>query len=93
MRRRIDCERQAMFGRRSPQLVTDDTRLNPGRLLAGADADDPVHVLGEVEHHAGIHALPGESRAAPAAEHRSIMSPADLQSCKHVRGMAGDDDA
>jgi hypothetical protein len=88
---RVHRERQPVPRRGVPELVADHARLHARRPRLRIQARDLVHVLGEVEHHGRVHALPGQPRTAAAGQHRHLVRAAYLQRAEHVVGVPRDD--
>ena len=65
MGRRIGAKGQMVFLSLIPQSVQDDAGLNSGHSPVRVELKNFVHVLGEIQHHRDIAALPGQTRAAP----------------------------
>ncbi|MGX1222642.1 hypothetical protein RKD42_003901 [Streptomyces ambofaciens] len=83
----VGAEAQAVRGGGVLETVEDQARLDDGRTRLGIESDQPVHVPGEVQHHAGARRLPGDRRPAAPRHHRYAELPAHLQYRGHVVGV------
>src|SRR6266566_1824347 len=62
---RIGTKSEMVFLGLISQRVQDDAGLNSGESPVRIDLEDLVHLLGEVQDHRDIAALPGQTRAGP----------------------------
>jgi len=86
-------ELQAVVGERGVQVAQADAGLRTRSTLLGARLDDAVHVAREIEHDCLVDRLPGETRAAPAWQHRNPVVGAVLHHARHVGRRVREDDA
>lgn len=63
-------EGQPVRGRLHPQGVQHHAGLHPRQAAFGVEFEDPVHVLGEVQHQARAHGVAGDAGARAAAGDR-----------------------
>ena len=68
VRRGVGGEVQALLVGGVAQIVQHAARLNDAELLVGVDAEDAVHVFGEVHDDGDVTALAAEAGAAAAQE-------------------------
>ena len=81
---RIGTEGEMVFLGFISQRVQDDAGLNSGESPVRVDLQDLVHVLGEVQDHRDIAALPGQTRAGPSRQDRSAVFPARGHRGDHI---------
>jgi hypothetical protein len=77
VRRRIGTERKVVRFCRVAQRIKDHTGLNPGDTLNRIDFQDPIHVLGEVEHNRDVATLPGQAGAGASRQNWRAVPPAN----------------
>src|SRR3972149_5092366 len=63
-RRRAGAHPQAGARPRGIEVILHDTGLHPSQTAVGIDLQDPVHVLGAVQHDGAADRLPGQARPA-----------------------------
>ncbi len=90
---RVGPEGEAVGLGGGPQVVQHRARLHHGQAALGVDLDDPMHVLGEVQHHRHVAALAGQAGAAAAGQDRHVVLAAEGDSGHDVVGVAREDDA
>ena len=75
------------------EVVQHDARLDPCPPFLGVHLQELVHVLAEVEHQAGVHALTGKAGATAAGEDGDAVLGGDFDGGLHVVGVAWDNHA
>jgi len=73
VRRRFGAELQTVLGELRVEHVQDDARLHPAGPRCRVDREHPIAVLGEVDDHCGVGALPCQTGATAAGQHRGIV--------------------
>ena len=82
--RDVDREEQSVRLERPVQRVEHDARLHPRPSRRRIDVDDPIQVLGEVQHHGGADGLAALRRAGAARQHRDVFLGGDGDGGLHV---------
>ena len=90
---RVRPEAQPVRGGGVLEPVEHQPRLHDGRTRRRVQRHQPVHVPGEVQHHARAGRLPGDRGAAAPRDDRHPVRPAHLQHGRHVVGVAWGDHA
>src|SRR5258708_6959167 len=67
------------------------SRLQPGKSLFRVELEDPIHILGEIEHYGDIAALPGQAGACSACQDGGPVFAAGRHGSDHVVCIAWDD--
>ena len=75
----VGSQPQAEARRRGVEVILHDTGLHPSQTAVGIDLQDPVHVLGAVQHDGAADRLPGQARPATARQHRNARVRAQAQ--------------
>ena len=75
------------------QRVEHHARLHAGESSLRVELEDPIHVLGEIEHHGDIAALAGQAGACSARQNRGAVFAAGRHGSHHVVGIARHDQA
>jgi hypothetical protein len=88
----IGRQRKPVRGGRVAQLIADDAGLHAGKPVLGIEFDDAVEVLGEVDEHTSVDALPGQPGAAAAGGDRQLILTAQLDGGDDIVGIAGKHD-
>ncbi len=86
---RVGCERQLMSFSLIAEGIEDNAGLHPGESLLRVELEDPVHVLGEIEHHGDIAALAGQAGACSARQDWGSVFAAGRHGSHHVGSIAG----
>src|SRR3984885_11471507 len=72
------------------ERVEHHTGLHAGEALLRINLEDPIHVLGEVEHHGYVAALARQAGACSAGQYRRSVLAASCHGSHYIVGIAGD---
>ena len=86
---RIGRKRQLVEFRLPAERVEHHPGLYAGEALLWIELEDPIHVLGEVEHYGDIAALSGQAGACSAGQDRSSVFTASRHGSHDIVGIAG----
>ena len=75
------------------EFVQHDAGLDHTRRRDGVNGDEPVTVLGEIQHHRDVAALPGQARSAAAGQHGHTLFAAHRDRRHRRRHRPGNDHA
>src|ERR1700722_3842834 len=90
VRRRIRSEYELVGTEMLLERIQHDPRLDPGESLLRIDLDVLVHVLGEVEDHRYIAALPGKACPCSTSQNWGAVLSADRYCGDYVVSVAWD---
>src|SRR5688572_29697179 len=90
MRCRIRSKCQLMLPGGVAEVIKDGAGLHTSGFPLRVDFDDLTHVLGHVENHGDVAALPGQTGAAAARENRCAIPPRDFNGLDHIIAISRD---
>jgi len=87
---RVRSKGQPVAEGRATQAVVDHPRLHPSVLLVRIQLEDMVHVPGEIQHYRDVAALPGQTGARAASQHRRTEFATNRKGADHIVLVARD---